>query len=98
MNSGRLSSCTSFFVPDARGPIYPMKNKGKYKDALHKFCKDVGVVKRKRDSDENAEVCTNARMYDYMCSGHYSVIEARTSTNTILLKLAENFLIKDDIS
>ena len=37
-------------------------------------------------------------MYDYMCSGHYSVIEARTSTNTILLKLAENFLIKDDTS
>ena len=42
--STRGNTCAQLFVSD-KGyvAIYPMSSKGDYKDALHKFCKDVGV-------------------------------------------------------
>ena len=40
----RGNTCTQLFVSD-KGfiAIYPMKSKSQFKDALHQFCKEVGV-------------------------------------------------------
>ena len=40
----RGNNCAQLFVSD-KGyvAIYPMESKGNFKDALHMFCKDIGV-------------------------------------------------------
>ena len=77
--STRGNTCAQLFVSD-KGfvAIYPMKSKGDYKEALHKFCKDVGVPSTLLVDPSGEQTSKKARKFCHQVGTTLKVLEEST--------------------